>query len=290
MVGVRVATQPDLSCASALGAPTITKGPLKTYGREPTVTQLPVLPGREYLVQVEERNNDALLEILGSKGQLIARVDHPERRTGTRRAVVTVPDSSMLFVRVLGKEHAGATGTATVGLFDLTNLRERPDCLGDPGKRWPRQILAYAAAKEVSSDRERCPPSGAREAFMHAAQAYSRPPSTRSVCREICRYAARQSSPWQASSTLICRTGLRRGPGRSRPAGCSRPRIPTEERVLMRFLRQRGLRLAPRPRQGERPRVKAQMGGNFWSAPGNCFSRWLNFTCSGASAMTRGYS
>jgi len=102
---------------------------VKTLGTEPASVGLAVVPGHAYLIEVDERDNDALVEILDSKSEVMARADHPERRSGTRRAVVTAPDSASLGVRVTGKEHANAAGTATVRAFDLATLRDRPDCL-----------------------------------------------------------------------------------------------------------------------------------------------------------------
>ena len=160
----------NLSCVSTLGAPTVTRGPLKTRGREPTETQLPAVSGHTYLVQVDERNNDALVEILDSKSQVIGRADHPERRTGTRRLVLT-PESPLLTVRVSGKEHAGVLGTATVELFDLAGLQARPDCLRSL-KALAEADAQYAAGREISSGHSASPTS-AREAFLHAARAYA---------------------------------------------------------------------------------------------------------------------
>src|SRR4029077_14391680 len=102
---------------------------LQTLGTEPSQTEIPLPPGRAFLLEVEERGNDAVLEVLDPESHLIARADHPERRTGTRRAVVVSPDSGALTVRVTGKEHATARGTAAVRAFDLAALRARPDCL-----------------------------------------------------------------------------------------------------------------------------------------------------------------
>ncbi|TLY74818.1 MAG: hypothetical protein E6K42_11250, partial [Gammaproteobacteria bacterium] len=81
-----------MSCTAALGAPALAAGPLQTAGTEPEAAHLAVMPGHTYLIEVDERDNDALVEILDSRNQVIARADHPERRTGTRRAVVTAAD------------------------------------------------------------------------------------------------------------------------------------------------------------------------------------------------------
>ena len=49
-----------------------------------------VTPGHSYLVELEERGDDTRLEILDAGKHVLARADDPERRTGTRRAVVDV--------------------------------------------------------------------------------------------------------------------------------------------------------------------------------------------------------
>ena len=161
----------SLSCGGALGTPAVARGPLKTLGKEPAGAQVPAVSGHRYLVQVDERNNDAFVEILDPKSQVIARADHPERRTGTRRAIFTAAESSLFMVRVTGKERAGVAGTATVTLFDLAVLRDRPDCLvilealaeGD---------AQYAVGQEVITGRSAAG-STAREAYLHAARAYA---------------------------------------------------------------------------------------------------------------------
>jgi CHAT domain-containing protein/tetratricopeptide (TPR) repeat protein len=161
----------SLSCTAALGPPAAAEGPLRTLGTEPAAAHISVVPGHAYLVQVEEHDNDVLVEILDSANQIIARADHPERRTGTRRAVVTAPDSPALFVRMTGKEHAAAAGTATVQVFDLARLRARPDCLGVL-KALAEADADYAAGQEISRGRSTTSPQNAREAFSRAAQAY----------------------------------------------------------------------------------------------------------------------
>lgn len=162
----------SLSCTRALGAPAHTAGPLQTLGMSPVVAELPVAVGHSYLIQVDERDNDAVVEILGSSNQVVARADNPERRTGPRRILLTARDAALLLVRVTGKEHARALGTATVQVFDLAALRGRPDCLavvtdlasGD---------AAYAAGQEISRGRATSTAGNARDDFLRAVQAYT---------------------------------------------------------------------------------------------------------------------
>src|SRR4029077_13849370 len=113
----------NTSCTRALGAPAVSAGPLKTLGTEPAAADFAVVPGHAYLIEVEQRNNDARVEILDPMNEVIVRADHPERRTGTRRAVLTAPDRPLLAVRVTGKEHSNVLGTATVRAFDLAALQ-----------------------------------------------------------------------------------------------------------------------------------------------------------------------
>ena len=160
------------SCTSALGAPALAEGPLRTLGTEPAAAHFLGVPGHTYLIQVEERDNDAVVEVLDLRDQIIARADHPERRTGTRRAVVTAPDSPSLVVRLTGKEHSGAAGTATVQVFDLAVLRARPDCLAIL-KSLAGADADYAAGQEISRGRSTSSTAIAREAFLEAVQAYA---------------------------------------------------------------------------------------------------------------------
>jgi CHAT domain-containing protein len=159
------------SCTGALGAPAIANGPLKTHGIEPAEVQLPVVPGRTYLIEVDERGKDAVVEVLDSKTQAIARADHPERRTGTRRAVLMAPEASLV-VRVTGKEQAGAVGTAEVRIFDLAALRERPDCLGAVTDL-AEADYDYARAEDIAAGRSNSPNPRARDAFLQAAAEYA---------------------------------------------------------------------------------------------------------------------
>jgi len=81
----------------------VAQGPLQTLGTGPAATDFAVVPGHAYLIEVEERNNDARVEILDPMSEVIVRADHPERRTGSRRAVVTAPDRPSLAVSVTCK-------------------------------------------------------------------------------------------------------------------------------------------------------------------------------------------
>ena len=160
------------SCTQSLGAPAAAAPLLQTLGTEPSQTEITLPPGRAFLIEVEERGNDAVLEVLDPESHLLARADHPERRTGTRRAVVMSPDSGALTVRVTGKEHANARGTAAVRAFDLAALRARPECLAVV-KGLAQADADYAAGKEISSGHGAPPGASAHDTFLRAAGEYA---------------------------------------------------------------------------------------------------------------------
>jgi CHAT domain-containing protein/tetratricopeptide (TPR) repeat protein len=172
LVAPAVAAAADSSCTRALGGATGPARLLKTLGTEPAQAELALPPGRAYLLEVAERGNDALVEVLDTNGQLITRSDHPERRTGTRRVVVTSPDSGSLIVSASGKEHANANGTATIRAFDLAALQTRPDCLAIM-RKLAAADADYAAGKEIASGRAATPGASARETFLRAADEYA---------------------------------------------------------------------------------------------------------------------
>jgi CHAT domain-containing protein/tetratricopeptide (TPR) repeat protein len=162
----------DLSCSAALGVPAVAVGPLSTLGRESVAAHVLVVPGHSYLIQVDERDNDALVEVIASGTQITARADHPERRTGTRRVMVTTGTAASLQIRITGKEHTGAAGAATVEVFDLARLRDRPDCLAIL-KTLAQADADYAGAEELSTGRSASFGQESREAFLRSAQAYA---------------------------------------------------------------------------------------------------------------------
>lgn len=159
------------SCIAALGVPAASAAAVKTLGTQPATVNLALTPGHSYLIEVIERDNDALVEVLGSKGEVLAQSDHPERRTGTRRALVTVPSTGRLTVRVTGKEHANAAGTATVRAFDLASPDARSDCPAVM-KTLAAADADYAAGQAISRGLASAPTGAAREAYLRAADGY----------------------------------------------------------------------------------------------------------------------
>jgi CHAT domain-containing protein len=160
-----------ISCTRALGTPSVPDVRLSIRDVESAAVDAPVASGGVYLIEVQERDKDALVEVLDTENRAISRADHPERRTGTRWAIVTAPASSLV-VRVTGKEPAGAVGTADVRVFDLKPLRARPDCLAAVSAL-AEADASYAAAERVSADRSVSSAPGARDAFRRAAAGYA---------------------------------------------------------------------------------------------------------------------
>lgn len=138
---------------------------------EPSQAEIALPPGRTYLLEADEAGNDALFEVLDSSNRLIARADHPERRTGTRWAVVTSPVSGSLTVRVTGKEHANVSGTATIRTFDLAALEARPDCLAI-AKELAQADGDYATGQEISRGHA-APGASARDTYLRAVDGYA---------------------------------------------------------------------------------------------------------------------
>ena len=170
LVGSAPAVLARAPCSGSLGVPAVAAAPLRIQGTEPTSVDLTLAPGHTYLIEVQERDNDALVEILDPKHALVARSDHPERRTGIRRAIVTAPDLRVLTVRVTGKEPANVAGSATVRGFDLAAVPT--DC-----QTIVKQLAAadadYAAGQQISRGLVASSSHSARDAFQRAARGYS---------------------------------------------------------------------------------------------------------------------
>ena len=144
---------------------------MNTVGTAPVSTDLAVLAGHTYLIEADEHDNDVLLEVLDPAGNVMARADNPERRSGTQRAVVMTPPSGGLAVRLTGTEHANVSGTASVRAFDLASLNARPDCV-EMVQALAVADAAYAEGKEISSGHAGSAGHSAREVFLRAARSY----------------------------------------------------------------------------------------------------------------------
>lgn len=159
------------SCTQALRTPEVTARPLRTIGTTPAEASLALVSGRAYLIEIREQGNDAVAEILDSTGRILVRTDHPERRSGTRRAVVTAPESASVVVRVTGKENANAAGSATALAFDLASIRP-PECAG-LFKTLAAADADYALGQDISRGHPPAAGQSAREAFTRSAAGYS---------------------------------------------------------------------------------------------------------------------
>jgi CHAT domain-containing protein/tetratricopeptide (TPR) repeat protein len=160
------------SCKAALGSPIQTTGPLRIQGVQPVTANLALAAGHSYLVEVEEHDNDARVETLDARGEVLAQADHPERRTGTRTLVVTPSDRGPVSVRVTGQEHANAVGTAMVRVFDLSALRPDDPCL-EVFRSLASGDAAYAAGQEISRGRSTSTGQSARAQYLRAEEEYS---------------------------------------------------------------------------------------------------------------------
>lgn len=160
------------SCTEALRTPEITARPLQILGTTPAETTLALASARTYLIEIREQGNDAVGEILDLNGRVLARTDHPERRTGTRRAVVTVPESASVVVRVTGKEDANAAGSATVLAFDLSSLRP-PQC-AELLRTLAAADADYALGQDILRGGASVAHQSAREAFLRSGAGYAR--------------------------------------------------------------------------------------------------------------------
>jgi CHAT domain-containing protein len=171
ILGLLIPVSARASCADALAHPGFTAGPLVTRGTDPVSANFALAPGRTYLIEVAELDNDASVDVLDSGGRLIVRVDHPERRTGTRRAVVTTPESGDVTVRVTGKEHAQAKGAASVRVFDLASSAA-PEC-ATALKDLAAADSSYAAGQDISRGHVPAAGRSARDAYLRAAEGYT---------------------------------------------------------------------------------------------------------------------
>lgn len=144
---------------------------LPTRGTGPVQLSVSGLPGHRYLIEVEESGNDALVEVLDSAGRLATRADHPERRSGTRRAIATPVDAQPFAIRVTGKEHAGVSGTTRIRVRDLAGLAAQPDCLGVL-ELLARADADYADGQQLSRALPGPALGSARHYYLRAAEGF----------------------------------------------------------------------------------------------------------------------
>ncbi len=157
------------TCAALLGAPVSQSGPLPIIGAQPVNRAVSVVAGHSYLLEIREHGSDALAELLDTEGRLLASADHPERRTGTRRMIVTVARAQSLTVRISVHDGDEVTGRAEVRAYDLAALRDRTDCQSIYA-RLAEGDGYYAVGQAISHGRTATGSAG--EAFAQAEAAY----------------------------------------------------------------------------------------------------------------------
>jgi CHAT domain-containing protein len=145
---------------------------LATVGTDAAQTPVALAPGHDWLIEAREQGNDAIVEVRDGADRLVARADHPERRTGTRRVIIAAKEGpQLLLVRVIGKEHAALVGSAEIVVFDRAVLAGYPQCA-----RAFEALAAgdadYAVAQQVSLGRMSNTPQTARESYLRAADDY----------------------------------------------------------------------------------------------------------------------
>ena len=156
------------SCTEALGSPATVAGPLKYEGTTPVTAEIAVIAGHPSLFEVREQGNDAMVEILDATGQVLVRANHPERRTGIQRAVVT-PDGPRITVRIAGQEQS--SGSASVRAFDLDTLRDAPECLA-VFRSLAAADADYALARDISTGHADPTTKSARALYQQAKDGY----------------------------------------------------------------------------------------------------------------------
>jgi CHAT domain-containing protein/tetratricopeptide (TPR) repeat protein len=171
-VGLGATPAPSTSCSAALDtAKPYLRQRLATLGTDPAQATVAVASGHEWLIEAREQGNDAIAEVQDGAGHVLAQADHPERRTGTRRIIISPSDSPSLTVRVTGKEHEAVTGTVEILIFDLAPLSQNPACV-----RALHSLAAadadYFIAQQISRGRLTSATQTARDAYLRAAKEY----------------------------------------------------------------------------------------------------------------------
>lgn len=131
-----------------------------------------VIPGHAYLIEVEERENDALVEVLDPDGSVLAQSDEPELRSGTRRVLIADAPASLV-VRVTGKEDPTLVGSARVRLLEVAALAALPGCVALE-KGLAAADADYARAAALSRAAQTSPTTSVRDAYLKVADAYLR--------------------------------------------------------------------------------------------------------------------
>lgn len=172
-VAMGAATAPGAGCTQVLdGSRPYFRARLVTVGTQAAQTRIGIAPGHEWLIEAREQGNDAVVEVLDGAGRVLAQADHPERRSGTRRALIAPGEAQWLTLRVTGKEHAAVTGRVELVVFDVGGFGQFPQCV-----RALRSLVAgdadYAMAQKISLGYETATTTTARAIYLRAAGEYS---------------------------------------------------------------------------------------------------------------------
>jgi CHAT domain-containing protein len=161
----------NMSCRATLGTPAVTAGPIRIQGVASVSARLTVAPRQTYLIEVDERDSDIVLDVFDSKEQELAHASHPERRSATTRALLTAPDDGTLVVRATGREHTDAIGSVSIRAFDVSRLQGRADC-STVFTTLAQADAEYAQGKDLAQGRGTRTLSP-RDTFLDAASKYT---------------------------------------------------------------------------------------------------------------------
>ena len=147
---------------------------VETHGTVTSVISFALPAGRDWLIEVRERGNDALVEVAGPSEHFPAQADHPERRSGTRRLIVSTVHAAVsdqrFSLEITGKEHEAVNGSAEVGVLDLAGVAQESRCM-----RALHALAAadadYAVGQQISRGRLTATMT-AHEAYARAAEEY----------------------------------------------------------------------------------------------------------------------
>lgn len=153
---------------------------LITQGTTPAQATVTLPPGHEWLIEAREHDNDAVLEVRDSAANRLAQADHPERRTGTRRAIIAPPPATPLTLRVAGKEHDAISGTVDILVFDLAAWTKNPTCI-QAYRALAAADTYYAVGQEISLGHASIQPP--RSEAPSAARPNARPSEAPSASR-----------------------------------------------------------------------------------------------------------
>ena len=160
------------SCARALQTATpYLRLRLATHGTDTASQIVALAPGHAWLIELQEQNNDVTVQVQDPSGHLLAQADHPERRTGTRRLLLSAADTQPLTFRVTGKEHEAVSGSAALAIFDLAPFKNAPACV-QALTSLAAADADYAIGQRISRGHASSAAGSAREAYRRAAQGY----------------------------------------------------------------------------------------------------------------------